>query len=313
MSAIVMQRERDTEHRSTIRPSHRRSDRRAVLAFLAPWTVGLILLTLGPLAFSLYLSFTHYNLFSAPRWAGLSNYGSMFRDPSFFASARVTATYVGISVPCVLGGALAVALLLNGKLRGLAFYRTLFYIPTLLGSTVAIAFVWTEVFSSSGVVNRVLSLVGITGPAWLGDPSTALYTLITLNVWTFGTVMVIFLAGLRQIPRPLYEAAQVDGAGRLSVFRNITFPMLSPVVFFNGILTAITAFQSFTPAYIISSGTGGPVQSTLLYSLYLYQQGFVQYNMGYAAALAWFMLAVIAGLTAVAFATARFWVHYGDQ
>jgi pectin-derived oligosaccharide transport system permease protein len=294
-------------------PRRKSGDARAALGFLAPWALGLIFLTLGPLAFSLYLSFTRYNLFSAPQWIGFANYIHMFSDPNFLASAKVTLTYVAVSVPCVLISALAVALLLNTKMKGLAFYRTAFYIPTLLGGTVAISFLWTEVFSSTGVVNTVLKVFGIHGPPWLGDPGTALYTLISLNVWTFGGVMVIFMAGLRQIPRQLYEAARVDGAGWLTTFRRVTIPLLSPVIFFNGILTAITAFQSFTPAYIISGGTGGPINSTLLYSLYLYQQGFVQFNMGYAAAMAWFMVVVIAGLTAVAFATARFWVHYGDQ
>lgn len=292
--------------------SSNKSDGRAALVFLAPWIAGLAAFTLGPLLFSLYLSFTSYNLFSAPRWIGLGNYIQLFHDPTFASSLQVTGTYVIISVPVVLICALGVALPLSKSSKGIGFYRTGFYLPTLVGGSVAIALVWTEVFSSTGVVNRVLAVFGIQGPAWLGDPSTALYTLIVLNVWTFGSVMVIFVAGLRQIPAELYEAAVVDGASRFRRFQHVTFPILSPVIFFNGLLTLIASFQTFTPAYIISDGTGGPIHATLLYSLYLYQEGFVNFKMGYAAALAWFMVAVLGVLTALVFATAKFWVFYGD-
>lgn len=292
--------------------TRRRGQGRAAALFLAPWACGLIFITIGPLLASLYLSFTHYNLSSAPQWAGLANYREMFSDPRFFTSLEVTFKYVGISVPLVLAGALALALLLNRGMRGLAIYRTLFYIPTLIGSSVAIAVLWTEAFSVNGAFNHLLSLFHIQGPPWLGDPSTALYTLIVLQVWTFGGIMVIFLAGLRQIPRELYEAATVDGAGMFHRFRRITLPLLSPIVFFNGILALVGAFQTFTPAFIISSGTGGPIDSTLLYSLYLYQQGFVDLQMGYASAMAWFLLLIIAGFTGLAFASSRYWVFYRE-
>lgn len=288
-------------------------DGRAAAIFLAPWCVGVILITVGPLLASLYLSLTNYDLFTAPQWVGFANYVRMFTsDPQFMTSLRVTFVYVAVSVPVLLIVALLLAMLLNRGLRGLRIYRTLFYIPTLLGSSVAISVLWRQVFSTDGIVNSVLSWFGIQGPSWLGDPGTALYTLITLNAWTFGGTMVIFLAGLRQIPEHLYQAARVDGAGPLSRFWHITVPMLSPVILFNAILVLIRAFQSFTPAYIISGGTGAPSNSTLLYSLYLYQQGFVNYHMGYAAAMAWFLLFIIAGFTAVAFASSRFWVFYGE-
>jgi multiple sugar transport system permease protein len=288
-------------------------DGRTAAIFLAPWCVGVILVTLGPLLASLYLSLTNYDLFTAPHWVGIANYVRMFTsDPQFMTALRVTFIYVAVSVPVLLIVALLLAMLLNRGLRGLAIYRTLFYIPTLLGSSVAIAVLWRQVFSTGGIVNSVLSWFGVQGPSWLGDPGTALYTLITLNAWTFGGTMVIFLAGLRQIPEHLYQAARVDGAGPLSRFWHITVPILSPVILFNAILALIRAFQSFTPAYIISGGTGAPSNSTLLYSLYLYQQGFVNYQMGYAAAMAWFLLFIIAGFTAVAFASSRFWVFYGE-
>ena len=168
-------------------------------------------------------------------------------------------------------------------------------------------------FSADGVFNAALALFGIQGRTWIGDPSTALYTLILLSVWTFGAPMIIFLAGLRQVPRDLYEAAEVDGAGPVRRFFSVTLPMLSPLIFFNVLLTTVNALQAFTPAYVVSNGTGGPADSTLFYTLYLYQRGFTQLDMGYAAAMAWVLVVVLAVFTAVMFATARFWVHYGDE
>lgn len=285
----------------------------AATIFLLPWLIGVVGITMGPLLASAWLSLTNYDLFTAPVWTGFSNYVRMFtQDPTFLTSLRVTFTYVGVSVPILLIAALVLAMLLNRGLRGLAIYRTLFYLPTLLGSSVALAVLWRQVFSTGGMVNAVLGWFGITGPSWLGDPSTSLYTLVVLNVWTFGGTMVIFLAGLRQIPDHYYEAAMVDGAGAAARFWHVTLPMLSPVILFNGVLAIIRAFQTFTPAYVISGGTGAPANSTLFYSLYLYQQAFVNYHMGYAAAMAWFLLVIIAAFTAIAFGTSRWWVFYGE-
>ena len=290
-----------------------RDDGLTAIGFLAPWLVGVIGITLGPLLASLYLSLTHYDLFSAPRWEGLSNYQRMFSgDVRFIQSLKVTFLYVFISVPVLLAFALALAMLLNRGLRGLTAYRALFYLPSLLGSSAAIAVLWRQVFGETGIVNQVLGVMHIHGPSWIGDPRTALYTLVVLNVWTFGGTMVIFLAGLRQIPEQLYEAARVDGASWFRQFLHVTIPMLSPVIFFNGVLATIHAFQTFTSAYIVSGGNGGPADSTLFYSLYLYQQGFINFNMGYAAAMAWFLLIVIAGLSGIAFLSARYWVVYGE-
>lgn len=293
--------------------ARRRNDRIAYL-FLAPWLIGMVGITLGPLLASLGLSFTHYDLFTNPRWTGLANYRQLFSgDPEFLQSLRVSVVYVVVSVPAVLIISLALAMLLNRGLRGLTVYRALFYLPSLLGGSVAIAVLWRQVFGSAGIVNQILALAHIHGPSWIGTPSTALYTLVSLGVWQFGATMIIFLAGLRQIPQSLYESAHVDGAGRLSRFRHITVPMLSPVIFFNGLLGLIRAFQVFTSAYVVSGGSGGPAGSTLLYALYLYQQGFVDYNMGYAAAMAWILLLMVAVLTGLAFVSARYWVHYGDE
>ena len=292
-----------------------RSTREALAGygFLTPWLIGLIGLTLGPMIYSLYLSFTKYNLLSPPQWRGLANYRAMLDDPRFLHSVGVTFKYAVIAVPAILVVSMLVALVLNQGIRFLPFYRAAFYLPSLVGASVAVSLLWRQMFSADGVFNAALALFGIQGRTWIGDPSTALYTLILLSVWTFGAPMIIFLAGLRQVPRDLYEAAEVDGAGPVRRFFSVTLPMLSPLIFFNVLLTTVNALQAFTPAYVVSNGTGGPADSTLFYTLYLYQRGFTQLDMGYAAAMAWVLVVVLAVFTAVMFATARFWVHYGDE
>lgn len=290
----------------------RKGDGKAAALFLAPWFVGLILITAFPLVASLYLSLTDYSLLQAPAWIGVENYTRMFDDPRFFQALRVTFAYVLVSVPLQLAAALGLALVLDKGLRGLAFYRSVYYLPSLLGGSVAIAILWRRVFGADGLVNQLLGYVGIEGYGWVSHPDYALGTLMILNVWTFGAPMIIFLAGLRQIPAMYYEAASIDGAGRLRRFLSITLPLLTPIVFFNLVLQLIGAFQSFTQAYIVSGGTGGPVDSTLFYTLYLYQKGFTSYEMGYASAMAWFLLLVVAGMTAVNFLASKFWVFYDD-
>ena len=280
-------------------------------AFLTPWVIGLVGLTLGPTLVSLYLSFTQFNLFQPPKWIGAANYVRIAtNDPAFMASMGVTFVYVLFSVPLKLGFALALAMLLNRGIRGLPIYRAIFYLPSLLGSSVAIAILWRELFAGNGLINGVLANFGIQGPSWISNPHYALWTLVVLSVWQFGSPMVIFLAGLRQIPTDLYQAASIDGASNARKFFSITLPLLTPVVFFNFIVQMIDAFQSFTPAFIVSSGTGGPLNSTLFYALYIYQEAFSFFHMGYAAALAWILLVLIAVFTAIAFLTSRFWVYY---
>jgi len=281
--------------------------------FLVPWFIGFFGLTVGPIIYSFYLSFTQFDLLTAPRWAGLDNYVRMFTaDPKFLASMRVTLFFVLFSVPLKLAFALGVALLLNRGMRGLPLYRAVFYLPSLLGASVAIAVLWRQLFAGDGVVNDFLALFGIQGPSWISNPRTSLWTLVALAVWQFGSPMIIFLAGLRQIPPDLYEAASLDGAGRWRIFWKVTLPLLTPVVFFNGIIQTIEGFKSFTPAFIISGGTGNPVNSTLFYTLYLYQEAFAFFRMGYASALAWVLLAIVAAFTAVSFLTSRYWVHYDE-
>ena len=281
--------------------------------FLLPWLIGFFGLTLGPVLASLYLSFTDFDLLRDPRWIGLDNYVRIAtNDPKFAASMRVTFLYVALAVPFKLVFALAVAMILNRGIAGLPLYRAMFYLPSLLGASVAIAVLWRKVFAGDGLMNQLLALFGIEGPSWISNPDYALYTLVALSVWQFGSPMIIFLAGLRQIPHGLYEAAEVDGATSWQQFWKVTLPLLTPVIFFNAVVQTIDAFKAFTPAFIISSGTGGPIDSTLFYTLYLYQEAFAFFRMGYAAALAWILVVIIALFTAFAFLTSRYWVHYDD-
>ncbi len=289
-----------------------RRDNKAAFIFLLPWLLGLLIITAGPMFASLYLSFTDYNLLQNPNWVGLENYIRMLGDERLHTSLRVTFTYVLVGVPLQLALALLIAVLLNRGMRGLAFYRSVFYLPSLLGGSVAIAILWRQIFGTDGLVNQVLALLGIEGMGWISDPDTALGTIILLHIWTFGSPMIIFLAGLRQIPTMYYEAASVDGANRRQQFWRITMPMLTPIIFFNLVLQMIGAFQSFTQAFIISGGIGGPSDSTLFYSMYLYNKGFGEFQMGYASAMAWLLLLIVGALTAINFFASKYWVFYDD-
>ena len=284
----------------------------AAYVFLLPWLAGLLIFTLGPMLASLYYSFTSYDLLSAPQWVGLDNYVSMCTQYDRYLTAlRVTFIYVFASVPLKLAFALFLAVLLSKGLRALGIYRAVYYVPSLLGSSVAIAILWNRIFSSDGIVNQMLGLFGVTElQSWVSIPSTAMLTLILLAVWQFGSPMLIFVAGLKQIPHELYDAAQVDGAGRISRFFQVTLPLLTPLIFFNLILQMIGAFQVFTSALIVTNG--GPADATLFYTLYLYQQGFGNYQMGYASAMAWVLMVIIMAFTALTFFTARYWVFYQD-
>ncbi|MEV0649649.1 sugar ABC transporter permease [Phytomonospora sp. NPDC050363] len=294
----------------------RRAEGRAGYVFLSPWLLGLMLITAAPMLLSLYLSFTDYDVLSdwdQINWIGFDNYERMFTaDPVFKSSVAVTLTFALIAVPLKLAAALGVAMLLNRERRGTGLFRALFYLPSLLGGSVALALVWRAIFSRDGSFNALLDIFGITGRPWVNDPDWSLETLMVLAIWQFGAPMVIFLAGLKQVPAELYEAAEVDGAGPLRRFWHVTLPLLSPVIFFNLVLETINGFQGFTSAFVISNGSGGPVNSTMLYTLHLYTQGFTEFKMGYASALAWVFLLAIGAITAAFFSTGRFWVHYAD-
>lgn len=300
--------------------------------FLTPWLLGFFILTLYPMGYSLVLSFTDYDFTrpDATQWIGFGNYLKMFGsvfglseftastgevmrvDPYYMKSLSVTLTYVFVSVPLKLVFALAVAMLMNQKLRGVPFYRAVYYIPTLLGGSVAIAVLWRKLFEKDGLINGFLATLGFTDlPGWITNPNYALGTLILLTVWQFGSSMIIFLAGLKQIPQDYYEAASVDGAGKIRQFFSITIPLLSPVILFNLVIQIIGAFQAFTQAYIIGGGRGGVLNSTLFYTLHLYIQGWTYHEMGYASAMAWVLLLIIGVVTALVFRSSRLWVSYG--
>jgi multiple sugar transport system permease protein len=299
-----------TEPRKARRSRHRNN--RVAYAFLAPWFIGIFGFTLIPMGYSLYLSLTKFDLLTSPKWIGLANYKALWQDPQFLKSVTVTLEYVLFSVPLKLALALVVAVALNKGLGALGFYRSVFYLPSLLGTSVAVSVMWRQIFSQQGLFNQFLSWFGIRGADWIGDPRFALWTLILLSAWQFGTPMLIFLAGLKQLPRDLYEAAALDGAGRFRTFFQITLPLLSPMVFFNLVLETINAFQAFTPAYVVSGGSGGPINSTLFYTLYLYQKGFGSLQMGYASAMAWVLFLVIGVFTAIYFAMSRRFVTYAN-
>jgi multiple sugar transport system permease protein len=304
----------------------------AAYMFLAPWLLGFLVLTVYPMIYSLWLGFTDYD-FTQPdstQWIGFGNYLKMFGsvfglseftastgevmrvDPYYLKSLSVTFTYVFVSVPLKMIFALAVAMLLNQKLRGVSFYRAVYYIPTLLGGSVAIAVLWRKLFEKDGLVNLLLGAIGFTDlPGWITNPKYALMTRVLLTVWQFGSSMIIFLAGLKQIPQEYYEAASVDGATPVRQFFSITIPLLSPVILFNLVIQMIGAFQTFTQAYIIGGGRGGVLNSTLFYTLHLYIQGWTYHEMGYASAMAWVLLLIIGVLTALVFRSSNRWVSYG--
>lgn len=277
--------------------------------YIAPWLIGFLLLQAWPMVYSIYLSFTDYSLFKEPNWVGLQNFKNIFTiDFTFKKSLLTTFKFVVLAVPLKLIFALFVAMMLNKAVRGMSLYRTMVYLPSLLGGSVAIAVVWRNIFGLEGYVNTILKALGFEAIPWLASTTWALPTLVLLNVWQFGSSMIIFLAGLKQIPASLYESAKVDGAGPIRSFIHITVPQLSPVVFFNLIYGMIGAFQQFNSAFLISDG--GPAHSTYLYAMMLYEKAFTSYQMGYAAALAWILLAIVALFTGLNFILSKFWVHY---
>ena len=282
----------------------------AGVLFTLPFTIGFLLFMIVPMGISLYYSFCDYNILSPPVFTGMKNFISMFRDETFFKTLKVTFFFGFVSVPLKLLFALSVAMLLleNSKMSG--FYRAAYYLPSIIGGSVAVSILWKRMFAMDGVVNKLLGLVGIeTNFSWLGDTRTAIWVLILLVVWQFGSSMLIFLSSLKQVPQSLYEAADVDGASGPAKFFKITLPLLTPTIFFNLVMQMINGFLAFTQCYIITQGK--PMNSTLLYTVYMYKQSFEFYNTGYGAALAWVMLAVIGLITLFLFATKRFWVYEG--
>lgn len=274
-----------------------------------PFAIGFLCFTLVPIALSLYYSFTDYNIMSKPNFIGLENYIKMFtNDKIYLKSLGVTFFYAVVSVPLRLVFALLIAVMLVKSTKITPVYRAVYYLPSIIGGSVSVAILWKRMFASDGVLNAILGAIGIdTSFAWLGNTKTAIWTLILLSVWQFGSSMLIFLAALKQIPASLYESARVDGAGKMRIFFKITLPMLSPTIFFNLVMQMINGFLAFSQSYIITQGK--PMNSTLFYTVYMYQESFTHYNMGYGAAMAWVMLIIVGTITLVLFKTKKKWVY----
>ncbi len=286
------------------------NERTAGMIFTMPFTIGFLLFMIVPMGISLYYSFCSYDILSPPVFTGLQNFKTMFADETFYKSIKVTFFFAFVSVPLRLLFALIVAMLLLKSTKLTGFYRAAYYLPSIIGGSVAVAILWKRMFATDGVINKLLQAVGINCTmSWLGNTKTAIWVLIILAVWQFGSSMLIFLSSLKQIPQSLYEAANVDGANGISKFFRITLPLLTPTIFFNLVMQMINGFLAFTQSYIITQGK--PMNSTLFYTVYMYQQSFEFYNTGYGAALAWVMLAMIGMITLFLFATKRFWVYEG--
>lgn len=281
------------------------------LLYISPWLIGFLVFSLYPLVASFVYSFTDFSILNTPKFIGFRNYVYMFtKDALFYHSLKVTTIYVFIAVFSRLTFALLVALILNMKIKYVNIFRTVYYLPSILGGSVAISVLWRFLFMKEGYVNKVLAVFSIPPVEWLGSPNIALFTLSLLVVWQFGASMVLFLAGLKQIPKDLYEAATVDGASKIRMFYTITIPMLTPIIFFNLIMQVIHAFQEFTAAFVITNG--GPMQATYFYGLKLYEEGFKFFKMGYASALSWVLFVIIMIFTLIIFKSSSSWVHYED-
>ncbi|TBL81811.1 carbohydrate ABC transporter permease [Paenibacillus thalictri] len=290
-----------------------RSDHTAGYLFVLPWLIGFAGFTMLPLCASLYLSFTKYDVLSPPVWIGIDNYKAMLHDDRFWKSIKVTFIYVFTAIPLKLAFALSIALLLNAKFKMMGLYRSLYYLPTIMGGSVAVAIMWRQLFGLEGALNSFLAVFGAVGEkqSWVMNPSTSLWTLVLLGVWQFGSSMLIFLAGLKQIPTGLYEAAIIDGSNWFQRLFRITLPLLTPVIFFNLIMQIISGFKVFTEGLIVTGG--GPMDSTLFYALYLYEKSFTSFDMGFGSAMAWVLLLIIAFFTAIVFKSSAGWVHYESK
>lgn len=291
----------------------RHADNAVAYLLMAPWLIGFIGMWLIPAIISIYYSFTDFNLLNDPKIIGFANYARAFtQDETFVQALKVTFLYVLVLVPLRLTFALFVAMLLNKKHKGLGLYRTLYYVPSIIGGSIAVSVVWKQIFGNKGVIMTLLSVFGIQQTtSFLGNPKTALSVIILMGVWQFGSSMLIFLSALKQIPFTLYESAMVDGAKPSYTFFRITLPMLTPTIFFNLILQIINGFRVFTESYVITDG--GPLDSTLSYVLYLYRRAFTYFDMGYSCALAWILVAIIAVFTVIIFKTQKNWVYYESE
>lgn len=280
--------------------------------FVLPFVIGVLGFKLFPFVMSFALSFTQYDFISPPQYIGLENYQELFqKDPLFQKSLGVTLLFAAVAVPMRVGFALFMAHVLNFKLRGINFFRSAYYLPSILGGSIAVAIMWRFIFSQNGLVNIVMTKMGLQPIAWLADEHYSLWTVVLLFTWQFGSAMVIFLAALQNVPTSLYEAAEIDGASKTQQFFKITVPLITPVIFFNLIMQMVHAFQEFNGPYMITEG--GPLHSTYVLSLYIYDQSFKYFNLGYGSALSWVLFAIVAGLSAISFFTSKYWVFYSGE
>ena len=280
------------------------------LVYILPWLIGMVFLTLYPFINALIISFTDYNLVRDPNFIGLANYTKLFKDEDFLGTLTATLKYTVITVPLQLAFALFIAYILNFKLKGINFFRTAYYIPSLLGGNVAVAVLWRSLFQQDGLINRIIGVVGIQPVAWLSSPGGAMSVIIILKVWQFGSAMLIFLAALKDVPQDLYEAASVDGSTKLHSFIHITMPLITPTIFFNLVMQLVNAFQEFNGPYLVTGK--GPLNATYLTSMYIYDNAFKYFNMGYASAASWILFLIIVAVTLILFATQDKWVYYSD-
>lgn len=278
------------------------------LVYILPWLVGFIVFVAYPMAASLVYSFFDFNYMTGMKFVAFDNFQRIFSDRNFVMSVKATATYVLFSVPLKMLAALLIAMLLNTKLRFINLYRTLYYLPSIFGGSVAIGILWRLLFTKNGLINSLTGVFGVGPISWLGNPAVAIYVVSLLPIWQVGSSMVIFLAALKQVPESLYEVARLDGAGRFRRFFHITLPMISPVVLFNLVMQTINSFQEFSSAFVITGG--GPVKTTYLYTMFIYDEAFKNLRMGYASALSWFLFLVIVVFTVIIFTTSAKWTFY---
>ncbi|WP_227170292.1 carbohydrate ABC transporter permease [Enterocloster lavalensis] len=289
-----------------------KSKRYVGLLYIAPWLLGFLIFQLYPFIASFCYSFTDYTLLNQPQFVGLKNYLTLFTtDKQFLSTMKITGFYALLSVPLKLAFALFIAILLNAKIKGIGIYRSLYYLPSILGGSVAVSVLWRVIFMKDGMINHFIGLLGLGPVNWLTDANLALITLSLLQVWQFGSAMVIFLAALKGIPAELYEAASIDGSGKWNQFLHITLPQISSVVFFNLIMQSIQALQNFTSAFVITGG--GPMKRTYIIGMKLYDDAFRFYKVGYACAESWILFLVILALTLLVFKSSDAWVYYADE
>ncbi len=287
-------------------------NKRLGFLFVLPFVLGVLLFKLFPFVMSFGLSFTQYDLMDPPQFVGLENYRELaYSDPLFRKSLGVTLLFAVLAVPLRVGFALFIAHVLNFKLRGINFFRAAFYLPSILGGSIAVAVLWRFIFSKNGLVNLLMAHVGLEPIAWLADEHYSMWTIVLLFTWQFGSAMVIFLAALQNVPVSLYEAAECDGASKLQQFWRITVPLITPVIFFNMIMQMVQAFQEFSGPYMITEG--GPLSSTYVLALYIYDQSFRFFNLGYGAALSWVLFALVGSLSAISFWSSKYWVFYAGE